>query len=157
MYPVVFIVLSLVELLSITLIFVFKDIPHSVLALSMAFFLNSLLFLILEQPLLALIQLFIMVGGISTYLFVGVASLSFPRFKHTSHLFLSLLSIVFFTVCFYKATSMQFPIQQQNTLSDQAIAAYLASSIGQLYIITFVLFGVALGSILLLRKIDQIR
>ena len=93
MYPIMFIVLALAELLSISLIFVFKDILHSVLSLAMAFFINSLIFLMLEQPLLALLQLFVMVGGISTFLFVGVASVSLSRFGHANLLLLLVLSV----------------------------------------------------------------
>lgn len=156
-YTAMFIALASAELLSILLIFIFKDIVHSVLALATNFFINSLLFLMLDQPLLALIQLFIMVGGISTYLFVGIAPAGFSRFKRTSYILLLILSIAFFTACFYRVTSISFPVQQQNLLSGQALTTYLTSGIGQLYIITFVLFGVALGSIVILRKIDGIK
>jgi NADH:ubiquinone oxidoreductase subunit 6 (subunit J) len=156
-YPAVFTVLASAELFSIFLIFIFKDMLHSVLALSMAFFFNSLLFLVLGQPLLALIQLLVMVGGISIYLFVGVASAGFSRFKHTNYILLAVISILLFGACFYGAVGMQFPVQQQNALSSDAVASYLTSSISQLYVIAFVLFGVAIGSIAFLKKAEKIK
>lgn len=157
MYPTVFIALALLELVSIALIFVFKDLLHSVLALAMAFFFNSLLFLLLNQILLALIQLFIMVGGISTYLFVGVASVSYSRFKHTSYTALAVLSVIFFALLTYRSLAVGFPTQQQNFLSNNLIRGYLSASVALLYMLAFALFGVALGSILLLKKIGAIR
>ena len=156
-YPLTFMVLASADILSLLLIFVFKDILHSVLALSVSFFVNSLIFLLLSQPLLALIQLFIMVGGISTYLFVGVASAPLSHFKHTSHAVLAIVSVVFFAACFYNAAGMQLPAPQNNALSGEAIATYLASSMGQLYMVALVLFGAALGSIALLKKGNKIK
>ena len=156
MYPLVFIAVALVELASISMIFISRDVLHSVLALSAAFFFNSLLFLLLSQPLLALLQLFIMVGGISTYLFVGVAAVSYSRFKHTTYSALMILSVAFFTLLLYNSLGVGFPAQQQNPLSSAAISNYLSSGVGQLYIITFALFGIALGSILLLKRIGSI-
>ena len=157
MYPVVFIALAIAELLSISLIFVFKDILHSVLSLAMAFFVNSLIFLLLDQPLLALLQLFVMVGGISTFLFVGVASVSLSRFGHTNKLLLLILSVAFFAISFYMAVGTPFPVQQQNFISGAAISEQLESGVGQLYVIIFALFGVALGAIMLLRRVGVVR
>lgn len=157
MYPIMFIALALVELLSIALIFVFKDVLHSVLSLAMAFFVNSLLFLMLDQPLLALLQLFVMVGGIATFLFVGVASVGASRFVHTNLPFLLALSVAFFLITFYLAAGTPFPVQQQNPLSGTAIAGELASGSGQLYAMVFALFGVALGAIIMLRRISVMR
>ena len=130
MYPILFIALALAELLSIALVFVFKDVLHSVLSLAMAFFVNSLMFLALDQPLLALLQLFVMVGGIATFLFVGVASVSISRFEHTNLLLLLILAAVFFMVSFYLAASTPFPTPQQNLLTGDAIVSQLSSGAG---------------------------
>jgi NADH:ubiquinone oxidoreductase subunit 6 (subunit J) len=154
MYPIIFIALALAELLSISLIFCFKDILHSVLSLAVAFLVNSLLFLELGQPLLALLQLFVMVGGIATFLFVGVASVSTSRFGHANLLMLLVLSVVFFAVSFYMAVGTPFPAQQSNFLSVDLITEQLASGIGQLYVMVFSLFGVGLGAITLLKRIS---
>lgn len=156
MYPIIFVALALAELVFISLIFFFKDVLHSVLSMAMAFFVNSLMFLALNQPLLALLQLFVMVGGIATFLFVGVASVSMSRFGHANLLMLLVLSVVFFAVSFYMAVGTPFPVQQQNFLSVEAIAGQLASGAGQLYVVVFALFGAAIGAITLLRKISVV-
>ena len=68
-----FLAVAVLELISIALIVLFKDIMHSSLALASLFFMNLLVFLMLQQPLLAVVQLFVLVGGISTYMIIGVA------------------------------------------------------------------------------------
>lgn len=152
-YETIFPIFAALEITAILLIFIFKSLLHSVLALATVFFANSLLFLILDQPLLALLQLFIMVGGVSTYIFVGVASGSYSHFKHTSYKALVALSVLSFILLFYKTTTMSFA-PQQNLLSQESIASMLTSNIGILYIVTFMLFGVGFGSIILLKKIS---
>ena len=77
-YIALFAIIALLEILSATLVFVFKDMLHVVLSFSALFIINSAIFMVLGQPFLALLQLFIMVGGVSTYLFVGVASEATP-------------------------------------------------------------------------------
>lgn len=47
---------------------------RAVLALTGVFFMSSLIILLLGQPLVALLQLIILVGGMSTYLIVAVAA-----------------------------------------------------------------------------------
>lgn len=152
-YPAVFITVAALEILSVILIFVFKDVLHSILALSSFFLLNSILFFMLEQPIIALLQLFIMVGGVTTYLFVGVASASYSHFKHTNYIALIFLSAATTFLFLYKVSDTRFLNTQQNFLSDQAISAALTSNIGLLYIIAFMLFSIGLGSIILLKNL----
>jgi len=155
-YQVLFIALAVAELAAVALIFLFRDMMHSVLSLAMVFFVNSLLFLFMGQPLLALVQLFVMIGGVSTFLFVGVASAEASRFRHTSLATLVLLSAVLFVACFYRAYGMQFS-EQQNVLAGGTLAGYLATSMGQMYVMALAMFGVTLGAIMILRRIDVVR
>jgi hypothetical protein len=94
-----------------------------------------------------------MVGGVSAYLFVGSASAGIPRSMHTNYAILALLSIAFFTVIYYGASSTEFLSAQGNVLSEQAIASSLSSNIALLYLIALMLFGIGIGAIVLLRKI----
>jgi NADH:ubiquinone oxidoreductase subunit 6 (subunit J) len=152
-YFALFVMLSLLELASLALLFVFKDALHAVLSLTAAFSVSALLFLALEQPLLALLQLFVMVGGIATYLFVGAASAGIPRSMHTNYAILALLSIALFAAIYYGASSTKFLSAQGSPLSEQAIASSLSSNIALLYVIALMLFGIGIGTIALLRKI----
>ncbi len=148
-----FAMLSLLELASLALLFVLKDTMHAVLALTAAFSISALLFLVMEQPFLALLQLFIMVGGIATYLFVGVAAVEIPRSRHTNYAVLAVLALAFFAAIYYGASSANFLSAQGNVLSGQAIASSLSSSIALLYVMVFALFSIGIGTIVLLRKI----
>jgi NADH:ubiquinone oxidoreductase subunit 6 (subunit J) len=155
-YLILFAALAAAELASVSLIFMFKDMMHSVLALSSVFFFNSLLFLAMGQPLLALLQLFVMMGGVSTFLFVGVSSEGAPRFKRTGLPALALLSAALFAICLYGSYGLQFT-EHPEALTAATIGNLLAGGVGQLYLMVFALFGVALGAILVLRKVEAIR
>lgn len=156
-YLAIFALAAALEIVSALLVFSLKDVLHSVLALSVAFFVNSLLFLMLAQPLLALLNLFIMVGGVSTYIFVGVASLSYSKFKHTSHIALGVLSLLLFAALFYPVYQSSPNGSEQNLLTAQMIGSSLTTNIGVLYIVTLVLFGIGLSSILVLRKVGSVK
>ncbi len=77
------IIIALLELVAIAFIFLSKSLLHSVISLTLAFIANSAIFLAIGQPFIAIIQLFIFVGGISTYALVGVASASFSKFLYS--------------------------------------------------------------------------
>jgi NADH:ubiquinone oxidoreductase subunit 6 (subunit J) len=149
---------AVLEIASALLIFAFRNVLNSVLALSATFLFNSILFLALQQTLLALIQLFIMVGGVSTYIFVGVATSGLSKFRHTSHYALGVLATVL-TVAY--ATDLIYTAQgtvlQTNQISGPIIRATLGANIGVLYIIAFVLFATGLSAIILLRSIGKRR
>lgn len=152
-YTAVFMVLALLEVLFATMIFIFKDLLHVVLAFALAFLFNSALFFLLGQPFLALLQLFIMVGGVSTYLFVGVGSTSFSKFKYTNYTYLAVTYLaVFFTFIFRMQNVLPiFP--EQNALSIQLIAQTFSSNLGLLYVMAAMLFGIGLSSIVIMKKL----
>jgi NADH:ubiquinone oxidoreductase subunit 6 (subunit J) len=145
---VLFAVATLLGIASAVLVFMLKDVLHSVIALTFLFIANSAIFLILGQPFLALLQLFIMVGGVSTYAFVGVASSGYA----TNLTLFALFAIVIFAVLAYKGAPPNAIVQQQNMLSTNYLSQALASNVGLLYIMAVMLFGIALGSILLMKK-----
>lgn len=152
-YVAVFIIIALLEIISAVFIFFFRNILHSVIALSMLFVFNSALFLILAQPLLALLQLFIMVGGVSTYIFVGVASPSYSKFKGTNYAVFAAIYLVILLVFTVKVAQISPSAIEQNTLSGTLISKTLSSNAGILYLMTILLFGTGFGSILLMRKL----
>lgn len=142
------------------LVFVFRDVLHTAIALSAVFFINSLVFLFLGQPLLAAVQLLIMVGGVSVYLFVGVAAASYSNFRHTNYAALAAVAAVVFAVMAYGAygsgtLAALHGLQQVNQYSSQQVAASLASryTIAALYSIALMLFLLALAAIPLLKEL----
>ncbi|HUY70578.1 MAG TPA: hypothetical protein VMV00_03370 [Candidatus Baltobacteraceae bacterium] len=155
-YTLLFAAVATLEIISAMLVFTFRNVLHSVLALSLAFLFNSILFLAMQQTLLALIQLFIMVGGVSTYIFVGVSSSGLSKFRHTSLLVLGILAPLLIVAY---ATNLVYVTQgtstQQNQVSGLMIKSALGANIGVLYIITFVLFATGLSSIILLKSMGR--
>lgn len=153
-YVALFIVLAVLEILSATLIFMFKDILHAVLGFSLVFVFNSALFFVLQQPFLALVQLLIMVGGVSTYVFVGVGSASYSKFKHTNYTILAISYAAIFLTFIYKLTTVTVVVPEANLLSSEVMAQAFTSNIGFLYAITGMLFAVGFSSIIIMRKLS---
>ena len=147
-----FVVVSIIGLVSAALVFMLKDILHAALALSGFFLVNSLIFLIIAQPLLAIIQLFILVGGITTFIFVGVASSAYSKFKYTKVLMMLVLWFALFLVMTFPLSYMNISASQSNIFNSDSIAQSLSATGGIYYIMLFMAFGVSLGAILLLRK-----
>jgi len=155
MLLIVFAVLAAIELISVVLIFTSRNALHSIIMLALAFLASSLLFAAMQEPLLALLQLFVIIGGVLTYLFIGVASVSYSRFKHTSYLYIAALSLVLFIVIAYSVRSIDYINSiNANVLTRAMIAGSLSSNIGVLYIIAIALFGIGLGAIILLKRLD---
>ena len=151
---VMFAIVSIIALFVSVLVFVFRDILHATVALAVLFLANSFFFLLLGEPLLAIIQLFIMVGGITTFLFVGVASAPYSKFKYTRGLFFTVLWAFFFVAITYPLSGMQF-YQPQNAAAAFGLTSIAVSFAGTpifFYIILSLMFGVALGAVLLLKK-----
>ena len=152
LYLALFAIVSAIGIISAALIFKFKDILYAGLCLASIFLVNSLLFILLNQPLLAVIQLFIMIGGITTFIFVGVASATYSEFKYTRMIGLLLLWIFVFAVMAAPLTFMQFDATQSNIFGADDIAGTLSSSAGLFYLMALLMFGVAIGATLLLKK-----
>lgn len=155
MYVALFIVIAVLEILAAAMIFMFRDLLHSVLALSFVFVMNSAMFFVLNQPLLALMQLFIMVGGVSTYLFVGVGSESYSRFKHTNYKILVLVYVIFFIAIAARTVQVTQISVSQNTISNGTVSESISSNVGLFYLIAAMLFGVGFSSILMIRKLGR--
>ena len=150
-----FLLVSVIELAAVAFIILSRDLLHSSLALAVLFFLNSVMFLLLAQPLLAVIQLFILIGGISTYMIIGVASSSFSKFRHGRPGLMLLLAAVLFAVMVYPLSGMSFSSIQSNAATSSSAGASIGHYIGIFYLLTFMLFAVALGSILLFKRIGE--
>ena len=154
-YAALFIAVALLEIFAAILVFVFKDILHVVLSISALFAFNSMMFFILSQPLLALLQLFIMVGGISTYIFVGVASPGYSKFRNANYLAFGLIYLLFLLVFTVKIVQINPISIQHNFLSANMISESLAADSGLLYFLAIMVFGTGFGSILLMKKLGE--
>jgi NADH:ubiquinone oxidoreductase subunit 6 (subunit J) len=156
MYEYIFAIIAVVELASAAGIFLLRDVMHSALALAVMFLVNSAAFLALGEPLLAIIQLFILVGGVATYLFVGVASDHPNERRHTNFVAFSILSILMFAFVAYPYIGY-FTGAPSAQLNSSAISSEFSSGYQLLYVLVILLFGSALGSILLLKNVGERR
>ncbi len=147
-----FLIISVIGLAVSFFVFTVKDILHAALMLSALFFVNSLYFFMLGQPLLAVVQLFIMIGGITTFLFVGVASAPYSKFKYTSITGLAVLCAIVFIIIILPLNYVQITPLQSNIFNSGSIGESLGTSLMMFYLMLLTLFGVALGAILLLKK-----
>lgn len=150
-----FVFISVVELAAVLALFRVRDLLHVVVLLTIMFIFTSLLYLLMSQPLLALLQILVMVGGVSTYLFIGTASQSFSKFKHTSMPLLIAGSLIIFFAISYPIISGAAPYSTSgaNAFSVQSQSSFIGSDMVLFYIIALLLFGIGMGAIVLYRKI----
>jgi NADH:ubiquinone oxidoreductase subunit 6 (subunit J) len=147
----IFIIIAIMEISAAYLIFFFKNLMHSAIALSTVFGITSLVFAFLGNPLLAVFQLFIMVGGISVYIFVGVAAPGLARFRHFNPKVLLPLSILIFMVLAYPLLSITFAQPSTNVLQQSDVTQTFTSGVPIFYVIMLLLFAVSLGAIILIK------
>lgn len=135
-------------------VFAQKKLVHAVIALATAFLGSSLVFFLIGQTLVALLQLIVFVGGFSTYLIVAVATeeksaklMRFPVFI--------VLSILLFAGLVF--TLQPLP-QQSNQAGNFLGAAAQAFTSGYpvLYIIATLLFAATIGGVLIIKKITKL-
>ncbi len=146
-------IVAILDFIAIFSIFVFKDIFHSGIALAFAFLFNSIAFVVVGQPLLAIIQLFILIGGISTYLILGVASYGLSNFRHSNRLLLAILSVVIFIAMSYPLIGTTIVSARQNYFTGTAIPGGIVPYVAIYYLAAFMVFTTSIGSLLLLKRI----
>ena len=152
-----FFVLSLIELIAAIAVFRVRDLLHTIVLITVLFIFTSLLYLQLSQPILAVLQILVMVGGISTYLFVGTASQSFSNFKHTNMLILAIGSIALFATLVYPILSnySAYSSTGTNAFSIGSQSQFIGTDTILLYLIAVLLFVVGIGAIVLYRKMSE--
>ncbi|MEM3227845.1 MAG: NADH-quinone oxidoreductase subunit J [Candidatus Micrarchaeaceae archaeon] len=153
-----FLLIAAVELALSVYIFRARELLHAIVLLALLFVMTSMLYLVLSQPLLATVQLLILVGGVSTYLLVGTASESFSKFRHTNIALMLALAIVTFAVIFYpvasNATSPYYASDSNATVFTlQQQAQFVKGDMAIFYIGSLLLFGIGIGAIALYKKL----
>ncbi len=143
-----FIVLAVFTVGAAIAMFFQRSLLRSVTALTLSFVGSAVIFYIIGQDLIALLQLLVFVGGLSTYLIIAVSSENrevkkLPRLMVLAIIFTAGLSIVF--VSPFAAA--------QNAADIQVYAATAFNNYYQLlFVIALALFGAAMASVLVIRK-----
>lgn len=149
-----FTVVSAAAVVSMLMIFISRRMLYAMLSFSSLLICIALLLVILGLPLLALLQLFIMVGGVSTYLFVGVSSENLSRFKHTGLPILLVLSIALVALPLYRLSGVQLG-SGSYVLTSSFIAQSVRADLALFYMIALMLFGVGIGSIIIIKMLAR--
>jgi NADH:ubiquinone oxidoreductase subunit 6 (subunit J) len=145
-----FAAVSIVALICTYLVLVLKDILHVVIAFVLVVIAASALMLFVGQPLIAVIQLLIMVGGIATYLLVGSASVKFNQANHTNIPAFAVLSSVLFIVLVI--ASLRSGVSSYSPYSPFTGGNF---DYGQtfFYLLIITLFSVSVSSIMLFKRV----
>jgi NADH:ubiquinone oxidoreductase subunit 6 (subunit J) len=129
-----------------------KEMSHAMVGFLFVSVSTAALLALLGLPLLALLQLFIMVGGVSTYLFVGVSSENLSRFRHTSFPVLFILAICLAVVPVYKVLAAGTASPVTGALGSATIAAGISGNLALFYMLGVLLFGIGIASIVMMRS-----
>ena len=148
-----FAVVSIVMIISAIGIFYQKRIMHSVVLLSIAFISSAFVFFILNQNFIAFLQLFIFVGGMSTYLIISVSS----EFRKTRMIDFMKICIVAIAITISISIGiLNFHYQNSQVTVSQGFSNFFVYAFQQYYSIIFtsviMIFLVAIGSVVVIRR-----
>ncbi len=133
-------------------IYIERTIFKSAIALSITFTVVSLSLLLLNQPVIAVLQLIVIVGGVSTYLVVAVASETKRKAWETSFRTLAILGILLTLAISY----LILPYAGSSSVSQTNIYAEFQQTIQQysvaIYFIILLMFAAALGSAVTIKN-----
>lgn len=152
LYDIIFSLFLICGIISALAIYLSKNIFKSAIALAITFTVVSLALLLLNQPVVAVLQLLIIVGGLSTYLVVAVASESQKYAWPTDLRIFAAISLIIFLTTIYliypAASSMS--ITNQNIYSEflQTIQTYSVT----IYFAIVLMFAAAIGSMVMIKS-----
>ncbi len=151
----VFYAISALTVISALAIFFQKKLIYAVGAITCTFISSALLFILLGQTLIGLLLLIIFVGGLSTYLIVAVAT----EEKNTGLIKIPIFAVV--AIIFFIGLTIllgYLPSSTQSSAPSFLSAALLAFQSGYLtlYLVVFLLFGVAISGTLIIKKFNRL-
>ncbi len=152
-----FVVLSAILAFFALMIFKSKRLLHAVLALTGVFFMSSMILLLFGQALAALLQLIILVGGMSTYLIVAVASDSGEEKKMHGWIFALVFALLFaalMPMALFLGSGYYLASGSGNFIS--AAANDLGSYPYLFFIIALLVAASSIGSVVLIRKVVRL-
>jgi NADH:ubiquinone oxidoreductase subunit 6 (subunit J) len=151
----VLMLIMLIEVAFSVAIFRFSHPVHGSAALALFFTVNSALLFFLAEPLLATLQLLILVGGVSTYLLLGIASTSSYSFRHSNSILLAAGIILIFGVLAYSMLAPSgggFSYATQQPPNSIPLASQLSDGMPIIYASVLLMFAAALGAIMVFKR-----
>ena len=146
----VFIAIALLTIAGGLAVFLSRSLLHSVLALTATFFSSALVFAYLGQNFIALLQLFVFVGGLSTYLVVAVAGEE-SRHSFSPARFILVLVVASLGLSAIFLSSRLYTAPNGNSFiaaAGPALAAYYP----MLFALALLLFSTVIGSIIIMKR-----
>lgn len=146
-----FYAIAALTVISSLFIFVQRKLIYAVIALTAAFLGSSLLFLLLGQTLVAMLQLIVFIGGLSTYMIVAVSS----EEKNSKMIKLPIFAIVFVLLLVGLSLTLGYvPSQSQNNAPSflNAASSAFQSQYPTLYLIVIMLFAITISGTLIIKK-----
>lgn len=134
-------------------VFLERKLIRAVIYLAFAAISSALIFLYLGQAFIAMLQILVFVGGLSTYLIVAVATEEKSR-KMPSNLSFAVFAVVSALILFqltYSSASPSTSPADFVSSAQQAFSSYYAL----FYICVLLLFASALGSVLVLKRFTK--
>jgi NADH:ubiquinone oxidoreductase subunit 6 (subunit J) len=144
------------EIISAIGIVFLKDQMRAAILLAVFFTINTAIFFCLGQALLGIIQLLILVGGVSTYLILGTGAVDQQYFRQRNTAAFVIVLILVFATLAYPILShdfgLQIPSLASQPVSVSLTAIQLSSGLGLLYLAAILLFAAAAGAVMLLKR-----
>ena len=151
-----FAIVAAIVLISAAFIFIEKKLVHAVIALSLVFLGSALLFFLLGQALMGLLQLLVFVGGLTTYLVVAVATEEKSAKLISPRWFLALALLLFAGIGAFLLDYL--PSSNVNVSADflSAASSAMQNSYALFYVMLVLLFAVSISSVLSIKKFTRL-
>ncbi len=150
-----FLVVYAFTAISALYMFLSRKLMHAVVGLALAFTGTALAFLVMGQTIIAILQMLVFVGGLSTYLVVAVASEERSSMMLKAQYFIVALAAMLIAVVF-----AMWQVPQRSIVYPSAFLASFSSALsGQyavFYVIVALLFGTLISSVLILRRFTKL-
>jgi NADH:ubiquinone oxidoreductase subunit 6 (subunit J) len=152
-----FIAISAVTVATALYVFLAKKIMHAVAALASVFTGSAVVFLILGQTLVALLQMLVFVGGLSTYLVVAVASEERKAMLIRLPYFAAAMVLILITLLMLMGSAPTGAVGEDHGASflSSASSAF-QSQYAVFYIIAALLFGTVISGVFVIKKFSRL-
>jgi NADH:ubiquinone oxidoreductase subunit 6 (subunit J) len=151
MVAIIVIALAAILLASSAAVFILKKIMHAVIALTLAFTSSALIFIYLGETMIGLLQLFIFVGGLSTYLIVVISNEDKGKVYGRLPAFIAVAAITTVVMLFAVGSLPQSLALTNNNMIQTAPDAF-EDYYPLLYALAALLFSAAAGTVLFIKK-----
>lgn len=134
-----------------------RSLFKAAIALAIVFVAVSGLIFLTSQTMVTLLQLFVLVGGLSTYLIVAVASERQATFRHVDIGVLAVVFVALGAVMLYATVNatQSTSVQTAPMIAPEIVAA-IDANIALLGAVVFLMFALAIGSIMLIKRVVKL-